>query len=673
MPLFGKKESKDAQYRARLEHKLYLARENPEPVFDLAACGLKTVPAGIYSLCKVFRKEVLYLQENLLVSLAAGGKMQDLSLLQVLDLHSNNLAVLPDDIRYLKNLRELNVKANQLTFLPEVISELENLQTLIVSENKLEGLPSSIGCLLNLQHLDIRLNKDLSHLPTNLCKACALRELHLNPENFTYPSAAVLRQGTESIMKFLAAESGLNFEELQSARYELPGPSSSSSQDQEQENKLKAITLQLERLKLLEDLVQQQTKLECEILQIQRAKEADRRQLLQELQQEETATDLVVSQLLSLNSNERNSVHLQLLFEREREEEEHILNVRQEEYRNLRRRDILNAMETLLEEECQRERKLREYEEGRWRSTRTLLDQEMESNKQLEERLVNYGLANTELVNHLQKDEELQRAAVATLLERNDARSWGLLQQVKLVEAQLAALSALEMKRRSLRITEHVEDLCEKRIALSELLMDLLTQQDVRRKQLLATVKEMERRRWMKEGEEVEGDYWLLQYQLLLDSHSGSLMELERSLDPALVHQLIISGVIHCMPLLAEWMTSPSMLTELTDDALIKAGISSPETRRAILKAVENYHKDITRRDSSLSQNTPTPTAPIETDVERVSRIQESECVICMDLVCEVIFVPCGHMCCCIKCSELMGDCPMCRSHVDQKIRVILP
>jgi hypothetical protein len=88
--LFGKKGNKGVDYKSRLEHKLYLvgkneehyvndeqmylehwmtckqfhlqARENPEPVFDLSDCGLKTVPSGIYSLCKVFRKEALYLQ-----------------------------------------------------------------------------------------------------------------------------------------------------------------------------------------------------------------------------------------------------------------------------------------------------------------------------------------------------------------------------------------------------------------------------------------------------------------------------------------------------------------------------------------------------------------------------------------------------------------------------------
>jgi len=38
------------------------ARENPEPLFDLSDCGLKQVPSGIYSLCRVFRKEALYLQ-----------------------------------------------------------------------------------------------------------------------------------------------------------------------------------------------------------------------------------------------------------------------------------------------------------------------------------------------------------------------------------------------------------------------------------------------------------------------------------------------------------------------------------------------------------------------------------------------------------------------------------
>lgn len=62
MALFGRKNGKSVDYKSRLEHKLYLARENPEPFFDLSDCALKNVPSGVYALCKVFRKEALYLQ-----------------------------------------------------------------------------------------------------------------------------------------------------------------------------------------------------------------------------------------------------------------------------------------------------------------------------------------------------------------------------------------------------------------------------------------------------------------------------------------------------------------------------------------------------------------------------------------------------------------------------------
>ena len=53
---------KKIDYKARLEKKLCLAREIPEPVFDLSDCNLKRIPSNIFSLCKVFRKDALYLQ-----------------------------------------------------------------------------------------------------------------------------------------------------------------------------------------------------------------------------------------------------------------------------------------------------------------------------------------------------------------------------------------------------------------------------------------------------------------------------------------------------------------------------------------------------------------------------------------------------------------------------------
>lgn len=70
--------------------------------------------------------------------------------------------------------------------------------------------------------------------------------------------------------------------------------------------------------------------------------------------------------------------------------------------------------------------------------------------------LSNHTSEKAEFVAQLQKDEELQKAAVAALLERGDARSWGLLQQVRLVEAQLAALTAIEIDRKKLELDQHL-------------------------------------------------------------------------------------------------------------------------------------------------------------------------------------------------------------------------
>ena len=69
-------------YKARLEHKQYLAQESPEPIYDISECALKNVPSGVYSRyyswqlvtfllplnvalsfrCKIARKEALLLQ-----------------------------------------------------------------------------------------------------------------------------------------------------------------------------------------------------------------------------------------------------------------------------------------------------------------------------------------------------------------------------------------------------------------------------------------------------------------------------------------------------------------------------------------------------------------------------------------------------------------------------------
>ncbi|XP_070003777.1 E3 ubiquitin-protein ligase SP1 isoform X1 [Nicotiana sylvestris] len=44
-------------------------------------------------------------------------------------------------------------------------------------------------------------------------------------------------------------------------------------------------------------------------------------------------------------------------------------------------------------------------------------------------------------------------------------------------------------------------------------------------------------------------------------------------------------------------------------------------------------------------------------------------CVICLEQEYNSVFVPCGHMCCCMTCSSHLTNCPLCRRRIDQVVK----
>lgn len=95
-----------ADYKTRLEQKICTFKDTPEPICDLSECNLEKLPGNsLFSLIKVYRKEILVLKANRLKSLASGGQLKELELLQVLDLSHNKFKVIPVDIAVLTNLR----------------------------------------------------------------------------------------------------------------------------------------------------------------------------------------------------------------------------------------------------------------------------------------------------------------------------------------------------------------------------------------------------------------------------------------------------------------------------------------------------------------------------------------------------------------------------------------
>ncbi|GJQ76835.1 hypothetical protein Trydic_g15042 [Trypoxylus dichotomus] len=685
----NKKENK-----AKLEHKLYLARETPEPIFDLSDCGIITVPSGIYSLCRVFLKECLKLDNNNLSSLSGGGGLQDLHLLKILDIHANVFTSLPNEIDLLINLRALLVSKNLLKKLPSSICNLRHLEILDVSENKLQCLPENLGDLGNLKELNVKDNKYLKQLPKSTCKARNLNKIELDSENFVYPPTTVANNGAEAILQFITSDTGyvhdekdkpiasdnetVNLDDLnfQAKMWKLENIKEQKMREfleierqnelvQQKELEL-ANALKVDRQKLLEDITKQQNKFDSDLAKIQEERDLERFKFIEQLQIVEYNADMAIEKLL-----EENKEPLAQLLEMERLEEERIINAANECSNQLRKDDILSAMQEMIEQET---KSFNELSQMRSEAAEQILEKELQSNDTLARLIETQSLRQSELLTKIQHDSELQKAAVCALLERGDARSWGLIQQVRLVEAQLAALTAIEMDRQRLKIDKQINDLSMKRATLSSLLMELLDQQNCRRIQLLSTIKMLE------EKVDTSEDFWLIQYQLLMDRMPSGIIECQKNINPSLVEALLMAGVWHCVPFLLKWSNNESELLKISEKDLRDAGLTDPRDCENVLQAFRTYTKQKYAHflpTSSKDDAEATPSAPLEEVAEASAPPVEStgyvtsECVVCLDIHCQMIFVPCGHFCCCINCAGPVTICPLCRSDIARKIRVV--
>ncbi|XP_076248356.1 E3 ubiquitin-protein ligase LRSAM1 isoform X2 [Calliopsis andreniformis] len=688
----------NVDYKARLEHKLYLARENPEPIFDVSECALKHVPSGIYSLCKVFRKKMLWMYDNKLTSLSGGGALSDLSLLVVLDIHGNEFTNLPSDIMCLVSLEELYLQDNNIRKLPNEIVQLNKLTILNVAKNNLKQLPETMGKLKQLTTLDISQNKSLQKLPKSLGYVQHLQQLNIDGLNLLYPPQDIVKGGTIVIIAFLANESGIeyspeesvsetnltkdiNSENMQAVYHKsndiqehrqnaLLEVEKNIKQQQEYEIGIQSM-LKQHRKKLLEDLALQQTQLEHELEKVQQERDSNRARLLSYIYNAEIEADNVIKEFLRNSEEERQSQAE--LFEREKQEEMQLLSSCHSEQFMFRTKDTLLSMEKLLEEELLRTRKLEEHSKYRDYAAQSLLTLEVRNNDHLAQIVQNQEKNRQNLIDTLRQDEVLQKAAVAALLERSDARCWSIMQQVNLVQSQLAALTNIELEKRKLEMNQQLNEIAEKRVALSAILVNLLEQQKNRRDQLLDTINNIEQQRCISNFRR-KSQFWLMQYQSLMEARPQGLLEM---LEPMLVRHVAIAGALHCLPFLA---SLPSLLsTDISDEQLKSIGIHCENDRAAIRLAVENYLAEVKLNET----RTPvTPSAPLEEACTSVNypeynttqSINTAECVICLDLQCEIIFLPCGHLCCCSGCANMVSaSCPMCRSNIDRKIHIVKP
>ncbi|PNW72944.1 hypothetical protein CHLRE_14g612700v5 [Chlamydomonas reinhardtii] len=171
-----------------LEERLMEARRTYR--LNMGYAGLKQLPPGFVELVKKYNPHIteLELSSNDLTDLP--DELEEFRYLRILRLKYNQLKRIPavvyrlpqlmvfdasgnriqkvdDAIGHLSLLKELDVSGNEITTLPESLSTLPKLEVLQVENNRLELLPESLGELPGVIKMDLSTN-NLRYLPASM-------------------------------------------------------------------------------------------------------------------------------------------------------------------------------------------------------------------------------------------------------------------------------------------------------------------------------------------------------------------------------------------------------------------------------------------------------------------------------------------------------------------------
>lgn len=731
MPLFFKKKKPSEESQKRLEYQLCRSKEaGADDILDISSCELSEVPSSAFSICKVLQKKVLILHTNELRSLLPKGcDISNLFNLKVLDLHDNKLTSLPDDIGKLTTLQILNMEKNRLKSLPDSIADLRLLQTLNLKGNTLSELPASVGSLSSLRTLDVSDN-NITVLPKALAYTRTLESFTLDAASMSYPPASVCAEGTESIQRFLCSELGEDY--CPPSQYLLPvlesdsGKQNSDSMDgleeawqnrfsdyerrKEQKHQEKiAFERQLEEKQkehtqlllmntsrkenILNSVRQEQERVEQGVSQQQRAQEAERLLVLERVRCAEDSISNRISNMLMDKNRQKKSAEFLQAMEEDRIRMEQLTNITQEEANSLRKREIAAAMQKMLSDGCAMSL-LQEASDFRRKSLVSEACRSMESlDRKFDKMLSLQVLDKSKAIAQIIQEEEMQKAAFQALQLQKDAVHGYIRNQIKLIESELMQLTKLEIKRRNLDAENLQEVLVDQRTALSDLLQQLLKQRDQREQELRCVLAEMEQK-----SDSNQQNYWMIQYQRLLDAKPLSLRMQEAGVEKELVNLLCRLSAQHYLPVLAHHRVTTEALRHMNSADLKKLGITEVGIQKALLKWARDHKPEGACKlspeevgEAVALPSAPSPSTPPFTSTPTVhipspppspgtpvtpsapSPVEgpgSSECVVCMETGAQVIFLPCGHVCCCQVCSDALQSCPLCRSSISQRIRL---
>uniref|UniRef100_A0A673K8Z9 E3 ubiquitin-protein ligase LRSAM1-like n=1 Tax=Sinocyclocheilus rhinocerous TaxID=307959 RepID=A0A673K8Z9_9TELE len=193
-------------------------------------------------------------------------------------------------------------------------------------------------------------------------------------------------------------------------------------------------------------------------------------------------------------------------------------------------------------------------------------------------------------------------------------------------------------------------------------------------------------------SESNQQNYWMIQYQRLLDAKPLSLRMQEAAVDGDLGNLLCKLSAQHYLPVIAHHRITAEALRHMTTKDLRKVCHHSfcvlPQRSFIVVfkwyqnmfvpsafpkTAKEKQEAGPSTPSAPLQQQlTPplTPNTPLTPTAPSPDRFSSSECVVCMEHESQVIFLPCGHVCCCQTCSNALQSCPLCRGSISQRVRL---
>uniref|UniRef100_A0A8C1NB12 Leucine rich repeat and sterile alpha motif containing 1 n=1 Tax=Cyprinus carpio TaxID=7962 RepID=A0A8C1NB12_CYPCA len=529
---------------------------------------------------------------------------------KVLILHGNDLrSLVPKGcfIGALATLKVLDLHENKLTSLPDDIGKLLSLQVLNVEKNRIKQLPDSIGDLRYLQTLNVKENR-LTVIPVSVGHMSSLRTLDISENSI------------RELPKELASVRTLESLILDAQVMSYP-PVSVCTAGTEEVQRYLCSEMGLEYCPpsqyLLPVLEHDGGKQEVDCVDGEEKAWQSKFMDYEKRKEQKQLEKLIFEKDLE----EKQREHTQLFLLNNSRKEDVLLSVKLEQQR--------------LELGVSQQQKAQETERQK------ILDKVRQAETNVMSRISDLLFDNKRKLSYYFLRTNLSFFS-----------SFSLDYMDKKFD-QVLSLQQLDKSKAISQILQEV--LADQRTALTDLLQQLLKQKDQREEELRMVLVEMDQK-----SESNQQNYWMIQYQRLLDAKPLSLRMQEAAVDGDLGNLLCKLSAQHYLPVIAHHRITAEALRHMTTKDLRKVSKemqeAGPSTPTAPLQQ---------QLTPPLTPNTPlTPTAPSP------DRFSSSECVVCMEHESQVIFLPCGHVCCCQTCSSALQSCPLCRGSISQRVRL---